>query len=335
MSKFLALSLIFLIIIIIVLPAALVRGCSFAPVPAPRIDRSPIESPAGEINIRVYRHDLNEIVELPLEEYLVGVVAAEMPASFGQEALKAQAVVARTYTVNQMIHYGGPGCSVNPGADICTISGHCQAWETEEDSLGKWPAADAAAHLNKIRQAVRDTAGKVITYDGKLIDAVFHSTCGGQTEDSEKVWSTAMPYLRGVACTYCEGTRWWLTEQKLSSAKFATNILPYVTAVPVSSAGRPLLEAASRSDSGRVLTLRVAGESVRGRDFRSAMGLPSTNFTWKIDGEQITFTSRGYGHGVGLCQYGADGQAKAGKTYEEIISYYYTGIEMGTLSPWQ
>jgi stage II sporulation protein D len=334
MSKFLAVAVIFLIFIIIVLPAVLVRGCRPYSLPPPHIDRAPIESPAGEITIRVFREDLGENVELPLEEYLVGVVAAEMPASFELEALKAQAVVARTYTVNQMVTYGGSGCNAHPGTDICTISGHCQAWESEETSLGKWPPADAAANMNKIRLAVRETAGQVVTHNGSPIDAVFHSSCGGHTEDSGKVWSTDLPYLQGVPCPYCDGTRWSQTEQALSSSQFAKNILPYVSAVPVSSAGRPLLEAADRSPSGRVLTLRVAGETVRGRDFRSAMGLPSTNFTWAIKGEQIVFTSHGYGHGVGLCQYGANGQALAGKNYAEIISYYYSGVELWTLSPW-
>ncbi len=335
MSKFLALAVIFLVLIIIVLPAALVRGCRVISEPIPPIDRDPIKSPAGEITIRVFRDDLGQIVELPLEEYLVGVVAAEMPASFAPEALKAQAVVARTYTVNQMLSYGGSGCGANPGADICTTAGHCQAWEAEEASLGKWPVPDAAANLNKIRLAVRQTAGQVVTHNGSTIDAVFHSTCGGHTEDSENVWSAALPYLRGVPCPYCDDTRWSQTEHSLSSAQFAKNILAYVSAVPVSAAGRPLLEAAERSDTGRVLTLRVAGEVVRGRDFRSAMGLPSTNFTWAISGEQISFTCLGYGHGVGLCQYGADGMAKSGKTYAEIINHFYSNVELWTLTAWQ
>jgi stage II sporulation protein D len=271
--------------------------------------------------------------EMDLEEYLVGVVAAEMPASFDLEALKAQAVVARTYTVNQMPSFGGKGCSYHAGADICTDFNHCQAWESEEKSLAKWEAADAATYYNKLRQAVRETAGQVVRHDGKLIDTVFHAHCGGHTEDSENVWVSALPYLRGVACPYCVGSRWSQTDHNYSGAEFAQMILPYVSAVPVSAGGQPLLDSAIRSDTGRILQLSIAGETVSGRDLRSALKLPSTNVTWRIEGDSITFTAKGYGHGVGFCQYGADGMARQGKTYDEIVMYYYTDVEVSSLAP--
>jgi stage II sporulation protein D len=333
MGRIIPLILVLLIFIIIILPAALVRGCRHSALhPPPVIDRAPIISPAGEITLRVYRHDLKESAEMALEEYLVGVVAAEMPASFGPEALKAQAVVARTYAVNQMTAFGGSGCLHQPGSDICTAAAHCQAYETEAESLGKWKAAGAAANYNKIREAVRETAGLVITHQGKTIDAVFHSTCGGHTENSEDVWSAALPYLRGVPCAYCDGTRWSETTQVFTSARFAKAVLPYVTAVPV-SAGRALLASPERTATGRVLTLRVAGETVRGRDFRLALNLPSTNFTWQLENDKVTFMCRGYGHGVGLCQYGANGLAQSGATFRDIITHYYTGALVTELPP--
>lgn len=332
MNKLLPMFVLFLTITVIALPVTLVRGCRVTGPPVQsRLDRSKIISPAGEVNIRVSL-PTGEDRELPLEEYLVGVVAAEMPASFDVEALKAQAVVARTYTVNQMLSFEGKGCTNHPGADICTDSTHCQAWEPEEASLKKWPEEQAVAYMNKIRQAVRETAGLVATYDGRLIDAVFHSCCGGHTEDSEKVWQAALPYLRGVECQACMDSRWWKTEQVFTGPQFASAILPHVSAVPVSSSGRPLLDSADRSASGRVQTLRVAGESVSGRDFRSALGLPSTHFSWRFDGDRVIFTNYGYGHGVGLCQYGADGLAKTGHTFEQIIRSYYTGVRIQSLS---
>lgn len=334
MRKLLPLILIALIIIVIAMPSAVVRSCR--PVdkpPPPTVDRTPIESPAGKVMINVFNPTTGKLEEMTLEEYLVGVVTAEMPASFGLEALKAQAVVARSYTVNQMRAYAGKGCDKHPQADICTDSTHCQAWEDEEKALGKWPAQEAPAYLNKIRDAVRDTAGKVAKHNGNLIDAVFHASCGGHTENSENVWSTALPYLRGVEDPYCAGTRWSKTEYEFSGAQFAQAILPYVSAVPVSSSGRPLLDNAVRSNTGRIKQLSIAGETVNGRDFRSALKLPSTNATWQITGEKVTFTVRGYGHGVGLCQYGADGMAKAGKDYLQIIQHYYTGVEVKPLTP--
>ncbi|MCW3488848.1 stage II sporulation protein D [Dethiobacter alkaliphilus] len=331
----LPLVIILLLLLIIILPALVVRSCrNEATEPPPAVDRAPIESPAGEITLQVFNHHLDEVQTMTLEEYLVGVVAAEMPASFDIEALKAQAVVARTYTVNQMLSFGGKGCDKHgQTVDICTNFAHCQAWESEEESLNRWPQDEGPGYLNKIRQAVRETAGEVALHDNELIDAVFHAHCGGQTENSEDVWTTALAYLRGVDCPYCEGTRWSETEHVFSSEQFAQKLLPYVSAVPVSSTGSPLLDAATRTSSGRVLQLSVAGEAVSGRDIRTALGLPSTNFTWQATEDQIIFTNKGYGHGVGLCQYGADGKAKAGNNYKEIIEYFYTDVTVDTLSP--
>lgn len=332
MSKTLPLAVILLILIIIVLPAALARGCRGIHTPPQEIDRNPIISPAGEQLIKVYLHEEDKTVNMSLEEYLVGVVAAEMPASFDLEALKAQAVVARTYVARQLPALGGTGCSDVPGAHVCTNPAHCQAWEEESRSLARWEKKGAVSYLNKIRQAVRETAGLVITHDNLPVDAVYHSTCGGHTEDSENVWSNALPYLRGVPCSYCNDSRWSQTRYTFTSEEFSAAVLPLVSAVPVSSAGAPLLSAAARSTSGRVNSLKVAGKTLSGRDLRSALNLPSTNFSWETDGGKIIFTTRGYGHGVGLCQYGADGMAAAGHNFEQILAYYYTGIQLESLA---
>ncbi len=332
MSRVFPLSLLAIMLIIIVLPVLLARGCRPPSSERSRaVERTPIPSPAGKIPILVFNHLSQKLVEKELEEYLIGVVAAEMPASFDLEALKAQAVVARTYTVNKMRSFGGQGCSRKPGADICTDPACCQAWESEEQSLVKWPAADAKQYLDKLRQAVGQTASKVVLHNGQTIDAVFHSNCGGHTENSEDVWLSVRPYLRGKDCPYCDNTRWSQTEHVYTGAQFARQILPYVQAIPVSSAGRPLLGAAVRSGSGRVSQLFVAGEKITGRDFRSALNLPSTNFTWRVEAEQVIFTVRGHGHGVGLCQYGANGMAHAGKTAREIINFYYTDVTVESL----
>lgn len=333
MKRLLTTILLFLIVLMIGLPTLIIRACGSTAEPLPPaagIDRTPLSAPAAEVKLTVYQQQTKELAEMTLEEYLVGVLAAEMPASFELEALKAQAVVARTYTVNQMLAFGGKGCDKHAGADICTESSHCQAWQSEAEALARWPENEAATYWNKLRTAVRETAGKVITHDGNLIDAVFHSTCGGQTENSEEVWTTALPYLRGVSCTYCSGSRWYQTEHEVSAAKFTDAIVPYVSALPVSATGRPLLGTARRSASGRIKSLVIAGETVTGRDFRTALGLPSTNVQWEVEDKKIVFTAQGYGHGVGLCQYGADGMAKAGKSYLEIISHYYTNVKITT-----
>jgi len=332
MSKVLSMAVFFLTAMIVVMPTLIARGCNVSAGALQPLRHLPQADSSPEVMVRVFRSDLGEVISMPLEDYLVGVVAAEMPASFAPEALKAQAVVARTYTLRRLTAFGGQGCGRHPGADICTDFAHCQAWEPEEKSLAKWPAAEAAGYLRKIRQAVQETAGLVVVAGGQPIDAVFHAHCGGHTENSEDVWSAASSYLRGVRCPYCEGTRWWETAKRFSGAQFAGSLLPYVSALPVSASGRPLLDGAQRAATGRVRSLRVGGEQVSGRDLRAALELPSTNFSWRFEGDTVIFTTRGFGHGVGLCQYGADGQARAGKSFREIIHFYYSGVEIVSIS---
>ena len=333
MKRLLAVVLCLVIVLLIGLPALLIRACGGTEKtpPPPDSDDEPLSQPDGELTLTIYQHQSGELLELTLEEYLVGVLAAEMPASFALEALKAQAVVARTYTVKKMPAFGGTGCDKHPGADICTDSTHCQAWQSQAEARARWPQQEAAGYEQKLRTAVRATAGQVITHEGKLIEAVFHSTCGGQTENSEDVWSTAQPYLRSVSCTYCSGSRWYKTTHEVSSADFAAAVVPYVAAVPVSASGRALLGSAHRSASGRIKSLLIAGETVSGRDFRTALKLPSTNVQWEIKEDKIIFTAQGYGHGVGLCQYGAAGLAAAGSSYPEIIDHYYTDVKVTSL----
>ncbi|NLP37016.1 MAG: stage II sporulation protein D [Firmicutes bacterium] len=334
MRRVLASFFLLMLFLLIILPSILARSCS---IPAPKqkpaviLEKTPIISPAGELVLKVFRHDLQAREEMPLEEYLVGVVAAEMPAAFAPEALKAQAVSARTYTVKQMFAFGGSGCSQNPGADICTDPEHCQAWAGEKDLLAKWAPEEAAQNYEKIRTAVRETAGQVLTYEEDYIEAVFHAHCGGHTENSEEVWSTALPYLRGKNCSFCAGSRWSQTEYIFTQEKFLQALGKHFPALPVAAAGEQLLQAAERSASGRIKSLRLAGETISGKEIRQALDLPSTRFFWTYHDQEIKFTVHGYGHGVGLCQYGAGGMAQAGKTYPEILQYYYTDVELVTI----
>ncbi|NLM51729.1 MAG: stage II sporulation protein D [Firmicutes bacterium] len=333
MQRALASFFLFMLFLLIILPSILARGCSLrTPQQEPSVilEKTPISSPAGEIMVKVYRHDLEEVVEMPLEEYLVGVVAAEMPAAFALEALKAQAVSARTYTVKQMLIFGGAGCSRHPGADICTDPEHCQAWVDDEKILAKWPREDAAQNYAKIRTAVQETAGQVLTYEEEYIEAVFHAHCGGHTANSEEVWAAALPYLRGKVCNYCAGTRWSQTEYVFTPEKFIQALGDRFAALPV-AAGELPLQAPERTASGRIKSLRIAGETVSGKDLRQALDLPSTRIFWTYEDQNIKFTVHGYGHGVGLCQYGAGGMAQGGKTYAEILQYYYTGVNLVTL----
>lgn len=291
--------------------------------------------------LKIYLADRGEIREMELEEYIAGVVAAEMPASFNLEALKAQAVVTRTYTLHKVLDLGGEGCRSHSGADLCTDATCCQGWENDRQALEKWPSEGAAAYLEKIREAVSSTGGLALTYGGNLISAVYHSTCGGMTEDARDVWSGGGAfYLQGVECNYCRHSPHYRQEIAMDLASFVAALKTEKEAIPVVAEGNvPLMEVVRRSKSGRNLLLNIGkpGQKYSGTDVRNLLGLPSTFFQWRMEGDKIIFSTRGYGHGVGMCQYGADGMAGEGNDFIAILKHYYPGtkVEHFPLSGWQ
>ncbi|MEW5952332.1 MAG: stage II sporulation protein D [Bacillota bacterium] len=273
--------------------------------------------------IKLYLHEEDRIIELPLEEYLVGVVAAEMPAGFPAEALKAQAVAARTYVMKR-VNGGGVSNSLHSGAHVCDDHRHTQAWISREEMRERWGMLRYYDYYYKIRRAVDETAGEVIVYQGDLIDPVYHSSCGGHTENSEDVWKFAIPYLRSVACPYNADPNPERTAG-FSPAQLDQALGTSLVAVPALSKA---LEVTERTSTGRPKTVRLGDQTMPATVVRERLGLRSTNFTWDLDGDNITFATTGYGHGVGLCQYGAKGLAQKGGDYREILTHYYTGVSI-------
>ncbi len=275
--------------------------------------------------IKVYDHRADKLVDMDLEEYIVGVVSAEMPAYYSFEALKAQAVASRTYTLYGVVH---GGCHTNPDADVCTNSKCCQAFSSQERMQKTW-GKDYAANYNRVAQAVMETAGEVLVYDGKLCDALYHACSGGQTEDSEHVYANALPYLRGVLSPYEDPMR----EENVD---FGTDALVELIAAKYPESGidaenvRNGIAIAKAYDSGRVETLRLGKTTITGKQARNLFGLRSTMFTIEWTQKGIVFHTKGYGHGVGLSQNGANGMAKHGSDYREILLYYYTGAELAS-----
>ncbi len=276
--------------------------------------------------VKVLNSESGQVMTLPLEEYLVGVVAAEMPAAFPAEALKAQAAAARTYTLRRMETGSSPD-NPHPRAHVCTDFNHCQAWIDNEEMARRWGKA-FDSNLAKIRSAVFETAGLAIYYNNALIDPVYHSTSNGRTENSEDVWGSRMPYLRSVASTWDR-----------QSPKFRTSVEVPVEAVTalggagaiqqVSTGGdRELIRGLEYTSTGRLKTVQIAGRTISSIDLRKALNLPSTDLTWKVSGEKVIFRATGSGHGVGMSQYGARGMAEEGRTFEEILKHYYTGVEV-------
>lgn len=266
---------------------------------------------------RVYRFDL--------EEYLVGVVGAEMPASFELEALKAQAVAARTLAVRRMKRFGGKGCQHFHYADICDDPAEHQAWLGEKSLKKRWPGLSFYRNYRKIKQAVQETAGLIMIYQGKPIDSVFHSTCGGETASAKDVWNNQIPYLTRVKCDFDKhSTRYH------NRFFFTWDDLERRFKIQESQFRR--LRIVSMTPQGRITTLGLGGGFCTGNEFRSKLGLTSTCFSWTIDSTGINFLVKGYGHGVGLCQYGADGLGKKGWRYHQILKHYYRGISFAKIS---
>ena len=274
--------------------------------------------------IKLLHKDNQSIEEIPLDTYLLGVVSAEMPASFEQEALNAQALVARTYTLYTIIN-----SNKHENADICDDSSCCQAWISKENRLAKWEESLRDENWSKIEKAVNTTKGKVITYEGNLIDAFFHSNSGGITETPAGVWGgTNYPYLQSVETAGEDAYSQYSSEVTLSKEEFKNKISEKHSDLILDYNAENSIEITEYTESNRVKTIRVGNVNLSGVEMRTLLGLKSTNFTFKIDGENIIFSVIGYGHGVGMSQTGADSMAKSGSNYEEIVKHFYTGVEI-------
>ncbi|MBZ4687944.1 MAG: stage sporulation protein [Clostridia bacterium] len=323
MRRFIILATLFIFILVIVIPTLIVNNFKIF---APRI-----EVDSKEMKITVLFHETGEIKVMPLEEYLVGVVAAEMPAEFEMEALKAQAVAARTYTLKKLDLKAKKVDSSHPEAIVCTDPNHCQAWMSEEELKKRWGLLKYVKYRKKIEEAVTATKGQIITYEGRLIDPVYHSTCGGRTENSEEVWKYKIPYLRSVECPYDEDSPRYKEVKVFSMQQLDSVLGTDLVAVPASTIRDKVasyFRILQKTSTGRIKKLYIGGKTILATELRFALGLRSTRFSMSISEDKVKFTTYGNGHGVGMCQYGANGFAKHGKNYIEILKHYYTGVEI-------
>ena len=276
--------------------------------------------------IKLLHRETGEIEELNLDEYLCGVISAEMPASYELEALKAQAVVARTYTLYKIINAKPHG----EEADICDSYECCQAWISKEARFEKWDDSTENEYWNKIVTAVNETKGKVITYEGKIINAFFHANSGGKTEIPVNVWGgTGYPYLQVVETSGEEGYTQYSSEVQLTIEELINKFKEKYEDITVNLENiNEEIKILEYTESGRVKTLKVGNKNIAGTEARSILGLRSTNFDIEINEKSITFKVTGYGHGIGMSQTGADAMAKQGSTYEQIIKHFYVGVEI-------
>ena len=276
-------------------------------------------------NIKLLHEDNKKVEEINLDEYLYGVVSAEMPASFEEEALKAQAVVARTYTIYKIVNNDGK----HDKADICDNSACCQAWISKEDRLEKWDEDNRDDYWNKIVKAVNDTQGKIITYDGKPINAFFHSNSGGKTEAPINVWGgSGYPYLQSVSTSGEDAYSQYSSEASFTKKEFEEKIKEVHSDFKIDYKDKDCIKIEEYTDGDRVKTMKIGNLELSGVEVRNIFGLRSANFTVTINDDKIEFKVTGYGHGVGMSQTGADSLAKEGKNYEDIIHHFYTDVNI-------
>ena len=268
--------------------------------------------------IKLLHNATGEIEEIKLDEYLIGVVSAEMPADYEFEALKAQAIVARTYTIYTIIHNN----QKHGEADICDNSNCCQAWISKEKRFERWEEDKRQSNWDKITNAVNSTAGKIITYNGEPINAFFHSNSGGTTEIPINVWGgSGYPYLQVVETSGEENYSQYSSEAEFSKEEIINKIYEKHNEISIDWNSEKPIEILEYTDSGRVKTIRFGNVNLSGVETRSIFALRSSNFEVELNNEKIKFKVKGYGHGVGMSQTGSDSLAKQGKNFEEIINY--------------
>ena len=282
--------------------------------------------PPGEIDsartLRVL--DGDTVTEMSFSDYLQGVLRAEMPASFQEDALRAQAVAARTYTYYKMSSGGNHGDT----ADICTDHSCCQAFLGKDRAAENW-GKNAERYEAKIENAVSATDGQVMLYGGAPILAVFLSSSAGETWNSGEVWAQDLPYLQSVSSPEGEGVPNYYSTVELTEAEFREKFLAARPEADLSGPASGWIRDPVM-DGVHVESVTIGGVSVSGPSVRSVFGLRSASFTAEAGDGKITFYVTGYGHGVGLSQYGANAMAEAGSTWRESLEHYYTGVTIGT-----
>ncbi len=263
--------------------------------------------------VRVYRESSDTIDVIPIEEYIVGVLAGEMPVGFELEALKAQAVAARSYV---MIHMQR---NVKKEYDVVDSVTN-QVYLDKDHLLAVWKDS-YTSNINKIKSAVLSTKGEYISYNNKVAEALFFSTSPGITENSEEVFSNKVEYLRSVDSPWDEISPVYETNYTFTFEQFYNKLgLKYSDKLNI--------EAVSKTTTGRIKTIKINGKELSGNYVCSKLGLKSTYFEIINDDSKIVVKNKGYGHGVGMSQYGAQGMAKEGYTYQDILKHYYSGIEI-------
>ncbi|SHJ58387.1 stage II sporulation protein D [Paramaledivibacter caminithermalis] len=280
----------------------------------------------NSVSIKVYDKKRNSLVNRQIDELIPELVAAQINIDFQLEAIKCQTIIVRTALIRKARAFGGKGCSKHKEADFC-LEGHCGKWISKEELKKKWEK-DFDRNWEKLLKAEEETKYLVMTFNNKVIDPRFHSTCGGATDNSENVDDYNTAYLRKVLCNYCIDSPCWKNIKELNTdeieEKFNVRFKKLSSLNGANIEG--MIEEIERDEEGRVKKIKVGDKILKGTDFCECLGLDSTRFGWEP--VVLRFETRGKGHGLGLCQYGANSIAEQGGKAQEILKYYYTGIDI-------
>ena len=270
--------------------------------------------------INIYNHKSGKTEQMDIEEYLCGVLSGEMPSDFDIEALKAQAVAARTYVMYKQEHQD----SKHKGSVVCTDYNHCQEYKSYEELKSSKGEDWIKNSYPKVKQAVNETKGHIVTYDSEPILPLYFSTSSGKTENSEEVFSAEYPYLKSVDSPYDKYAPKYASTLKITNKDFVSKLKSTYSDISISADNlSSQVKVISRSDGGAVNKIKLGNKELTGRDIRNILSLNSANFEIKFDSSSLDFVVKGYGHGVGMSQWGAQGMAEEGYKYYEILSHYY------------
>lgn len=336
------------LIITIFIPTVIIKTVNFAPISnrvegqglekdkkAEQTKEKPIVIEEKKVErIKVYDTNTKKVEDFILDEYVKGVVAAEMPARFHIEALKSQAIAARTYAISRSIRFES-GHPDHPDAPLCSKE-HCQAYLSLEDLKKIHGEKWVEDYWGKIEEAVESTRNIIIYYEGEIIEPLYHSTSGGMTEDVINVFAIDSPYLKAVESPNEEHSPKYKAIVTLTADEFINKLKAKYPNIKITKDNfHEKIKLIEKTNSGRVKKLAIDGEIIEGRDIRDLYSLNSTNFKIVFDKNLglIEIETYGYGHGVGMSQWGANGMANEGSTYEEILKHYYTGIKLKEIRP--
>ena len=282
---------------------------------------APPSEESEEGGILLWRHESETLVEISLRDYLWGVLAGEMPASYPLEALKAQGVASFSYLCHRMETVAAnPAADFGHEGDICDDPDHCKAYRSPAEAALLWGEDWLESAEDKLYQAVDAVFGEALTYDGKAANTVFHAISGGRTESAEDVWGSEVPYLSSVDSHWDQDAKGFASTLSLPLEEFSALV----------GSEDCSLGAVTLTEGGSVASMVLGGKSYSGRQIRTLFGLRSTRFTLKIEKERAVFQVRGYGHQVGMSQYGASVLAERGYSYQEILAYYYPATALQT-----